>query len=134
MFSLRCWHNITDIALDLIQKCPHLVLALDELGLSPLYALADMPNAFRSGDGLVFWKRWIYNYCESNLFFSYCFSLNFFLVLCTGLARLDIISINIIYNIIHYGLLPSTKCITSSNMDCHSQLFTSSSFPFFFPT
>jgi hypothetical protein len=61
-FSVR-WHKTTDIALDLIRKCPHLTLAPDKWGRSPLDALADTPNAFSSGDGLVFWKRWIYKYC-----------------------------------------------------------------------
>jgi hypothetical protein len=57
MFSL-------DIALDLIKQCPSLALALDKEGSSPLYALSASPNTFPSVDGLVFWKRWIYNYCE----------------------------------------------------------------------
>ncbi|KAE8022821.1 hypothetical protein FH972_008590 [Carpinus fangiana] len=61
---IQAIHNRSlDIALDLIRKCPRLVLALDSEGSSPLYALANVRNAFQSGDGLVFWKRWIYNYC-----------------------------------------------------------------------
>jgi len=60
----------TDIALDLIRKCPQLALTQDDRGRSPLYALADTPNAFPSGDGLVFWKRWIYKYCKYQSLFS----------------------------------------------------------------
>jgi hypothetical protein len=65
--STLCIHAIysrsLDIALDLIRKCPRSILALDGGGLSPLYALANVPNAFQSVDEVVFWKRWIYNYC-----------------------------------------------------------------------
>ncbi|KAF5476023.1 hypothetical protein F2P56_007770 [Juglans regia] len=52
-----------DIALDLIRRCPRLVLAPDKESYSPLYALAAMGYAFPSGHRLVFWKRWIYS-CE----------------------------------------------------------------------
>ncbi|KAG7995165.1 hypothetical protein I3843_01G094800 [Carya illinoinensis] len=48
-----------DIALDLIRRCPRLVLAPDRENFSPLYALASMKYAFPSGHRLVFWKRWI---------------------------------------------------------------------------
>ncbi|XP_062174686.1 uncharacterized protein LOC133879892 isoform X3 [Alnus glutinosa] len=57
------YNRSLDIALDLIRKCPHLALAPSKAGQSPLYALADMPNAFPSRVELVFWKRWIYKYC-----------------------------------------------------------------------
>ncbi|KAF5465284.1 hypothetical protein F2P56_015304 [Juglans regia] len=50
-----------DIALDLIRRCPRLVLAPDKESYSPLYALAAMGYAFPSGHRLVFWKRWIYS-------------------------------------------------------------------------
>ncbi|XP_035547385.1 uncharacterized protein LOC108990288 [Juglans regia] len=50
-----------DIALDLIRRCPRMVLAPDKENYSPLYALAAMEYAFPSGNRLVFWKRWIYS-------------------------------------------------------------------------
>ena len=53
-------HNI-DIALDLVNRCPRLVVAQDRYGDSPSYALAFMPDYFLSGNRLVFWKRWIYS-------------------------------------------------------------------------
>ena len=53
-------HNI-DIALDLVKRCPRLVVAQDRGGDSPFYALAYMPDYFLSGNRLVFWKRWIYS-------------------------------------------------------------------------
>ena len=53
-------HNI-DIALDLVNRCPRLVVAKDTNGESPFYALACMPDYFLSGNRLVFWKRWIYS-------------------------------------------------------------------------
>jgi len=55
------WYNTTDIALDLIERCPRLALAMDKDDRSPLYALASVPFAFPSGNRLVFWKRWIYS-------------------------------------------------------------------------
>ncbi|KAF5465276.1 hypothetical protein F2P56_015297 [Juglans regia] len=48
-----------DIALDLIRRCPRMVLAPDKENCSPLYALAAMEYAFPSGHRHVFWKRWI---------------------------------------------------------------------------
>ncbi|XP_042969295.1 uncharacterized protein LOC122302217 [Carya illinoinensis] len=50
-----------DIALDLIRRCPRLVLAPDRQDLSPFHALASMKYAFPSGHRLVFWKRWIFS-------------------------------------------------------------------------
>ena len=49
-------HNI-DIALDLVKRCPRLVVAQGVTGDSPFYALACMPDYFLSGNRLVFWKR-----------------------------------------------------------------------------
>ena len=49
-------HNI-DIALDLVNRCPRLVVAQDRYRDSPFYALACMPDYFPSGNRLVFWKR-----------------------------------------------------------------------------
>ena len=53
-------HNI-DIALDLVNRCPRLVVAKDRNGESPFYALTCMPEYFLSGNRFVFWKRWIYS-------------------------------------------------------------------------
>ena len=53
-------HNI-DIALDLVNRCPRLVVAQDSSGDSPFYALACMPDYFLRGNRLVFWKQWIYS-------------------------------------------------------------------------
>nr|POE66454.1 ankycorbin [Quercus suber] len=50
-----------DIALHLAQRSPSLVLAKARNGDSPFYALSRMPDAFPSGNRLVFWKRWIYS-------------------------------------------------------------------------
>ncbi|XP_040995168.1 uncharacterized protein LOC121241454 [Juglans microcarpa x Juglans regia] len=50
-----------DLALHLIRRCPPLTLALDDRDESPFLALASMRHAFRSGNRLVFWKRWIYS-------------------------------------------------------------------------
>ncbi|KAB1202911.1 hypothetical protein CJ030_MR8G002094 [Morella rubra] len=55
--------NCQDIALHLVERCPQLALALGKDGNSPLLALASTPNAFPSGNRLVFWEQWIYNYC-----------------------------------------------------------------------
>ncbi|KAL4599431.1 hypothetical protein ACB092_11G127100 [Castanea dentata] len=55
-------HNkALDIALELVRRCPQLVFAQDTIGVSPLLALACMPDYFLSGNRLVFWKRWIYS-------------------------------------------------------------------------
>ncbi|XP_062175363.1 uncharacterized protein LOC133880430 isoform X2 [Alnus glutinosa] len=75
--TLAIYIRSLDIALDLIRKCPHLTLARDKDDHSPLYALADMPNAFPSGDGLVFWKRWIYKYLLALLHQPVSILLNF---------------------------------------------------------
>ena len=53
-------HNI-DIALDLVKRCPRLLVTNDGHGDSPINALASMPHYFLSGSRLVFWKRWIYS-------------------------------------------------------------------------
>ncbi|KAK4593416.1 hypothetical protein RGQ29_017504 [Quercus rubra] len=50
-----------DIALDLVNRCPRLVVAKDRYGDSPFYALVCTPDYFVSGNRLVFWKRWIYS-------------------------------------------------------------------------
>ena len=53
-------HNI-DIALDLVKRCPRLVVAQDINGESPFAVLACMPDYFLRRNRLVFWKRWIYS-------------------------------------------------------------------------
>ncbi|XP_050280909.1 ankyrin repeat-containing protein ITN1-like [Quercus robur] len=55
------YNKALDIALDLVKRCPRLVVAKDINGKSPFYALACMPDYFLSGNRLVFWKRWIYS-------------------------------------------------------------------------
>ncbi|KAG7946580.1 hypothetical protein I3843_14G046700 [Carya illinoinensis] len=50
-----------DMALDLMECCPHLASAKGRGGISPLEALAVSTDAFESENRLVFWKRWIYN-------------------------------------------------------------------------
>ena len=44
-------HNI-DIALDLVNRCPRLVVAQDRCGDSPFYALSRMPDYF-GNDGSI---------------------------------------------------------------------------------
>ncbi|KAB1226556.1 hypothetical protein CJ030_MR1G001452 [Morella rubra] len=57
-----------DIALHLVKRCPRLALSLGKDGNSTLLALASTPNAFPSGNPLVFWKQGIYNYCIKHLY------------------------------------------------------------------
>ncbi|XP_034203592.1 uncharacterized protein LOC117618074 [Prunus dulcis] len=53
-------HSI-DIAQELINRCPKLVLTKDPFGISPMHALAFLPSIFPSGTRLKFWQQWIYN-------------------------------------------------------------------------
>ncbi|CAB4299286.1 unnamed protein product [Prunus armeniaca] len=50
-----------DIAWELLQRCPRLVITKDVWGISPIHALADIPSAFLSGTPLKFWQKWIYD-------------------------------------------------------------------------
>ncbi|XP_020412876.1 uncharacterized protein LOC18787934 [Prunus persica] len=50
-----------DIAQELINRCPKLVLTKDPFGISPMHALAFLPSIFPSGTRLKFWQQWIYN-------------------------------------------------------------------------
>ncbi|XP_075645952.1 uncharacterized protein LOC142617130 [Castanea sativa] len=50
------YNKALDIALDLVNRCPRLVIALARYGDSPFYALACMPDYFIRGNRLVFWK------------------------------------------------------------------------------
>ncbi|KAM2417213.1 hypothetical protein ACFX1W_024082 [Malus domestica] len=50
-----------DIAWDLIQRRPELVIAKDFYERTPLNELAGMPSAFLSGSSLNFWEQWIYD-------------------------------------------------------------------------
>ncbi|XP_008235975.1 PREDICTED: uncharacterized protein LOC103334783 [Prunus mume] len=50
-----------DIAQELIQFCPQLVLTKGPYWLSPIQTLACMSSAFPSGAHLKFWQQWIYN-------------------------------------------------------------------------
>ncbi|KAG2682379.1 hypothetical protein I3843_11G189700 [Carya illinoinensis] len=64
-FTYCIYTGTLDIALDLMKRHPPLGLARDKYAITPLLALASMPDLFPSGnlDRLVFWKRWIYKYC-----------------------------------------------------------------------
>ncbi|XP_070672634.1 uncharacterized protein [Malus domestica] len=50
-----------DIAWDLIQRRPELVIAKDFYGRTPLNELASISSAFLSGSSLNFWEQWIYD-------------------------------------------------------------------------
>ncbi|XP_021825764.1 ankyrin repeat-containing protein NPR4-like [Prunus avium] len=50
-----------DIAWELLQRCPRLVIAESPQGTSPIQVLADIPYAFPSGTQLKFWEKWIYD-------------------------------------------------------------------------
>ncbi|CAL8118526.1 unnamed protein product [Prunus armeniaca] len=50
-----------DIAWELLQRCPQLVIAKNRWGDSPIYILAQVPSAFPSGTRLKFWEKWIYD-------------------------------------------------------------------------
>ncbi|XP_048435125.1 ankyrin repeat-containing protein ITN1-like [Pyrus x bretschneideri] len=50
-----------DIAWDLIQRRPELVIAKDFYGRTPLNELAGISSAFLSGSSLNFWEQWIYD-------------------------------------------------------------------------
>ncbi|KAL6289318.1 hypothetical protein ACE6H2_006828 [Prunus campanulata] len=50
-----------DIAWELLQCCPRLVITKDPWGASPIHVLADIPSAFPSGTPLKFWEKWIYD-------------------------------------------------------------------------
>ncbi|BFG21042.1 hypothetical protein CerSpe_073160 [Prunus speciosa] len=50
-----------DIAWELLQRCPRLVIAKNPWGQSPIFILADIPSAFPSGRPLKLWEKWIYD-------------------------------------------------------------------------
>ncbi|TQD77429.1 hypothetical protein C1H46_037046 [Malus baccata] len=50
-----------DIAWDLIQRRPKLVIVKDFYGRTPLNELASISSAFLSGSSLNFWEQWIYD-------------------------------------------------------------------------
>ncbi|CAL8118530.1 unnamed protein product [Prunus armeniaca] len=50
-----------DIAWELLQRCPRLVIAKSPWGHPPISVLADIPFAFPSGTRLKFWEKWIYD-------------------------------------------------------------------------
>ncbi|XP_020411808.1 ankyrin repeat-containing protein NPR4 isoform X4 [Prunus persica] len=53
--------QFVDIAWELLQRCPRLVITKDVVGTSPIRALAGIPSAFPSGTPLKFWEKWIYD-------------------------------------------------------------------------
>ncbi|KAL0008118.1 hypothetical protein SO802_009620 [Lithocarpus litseifolius] len=55
------YNKALDIALDLVQLCPRLVVTPNRFLESPFLILSRMPGYFPSGNRLVFWKRWIYS-------------------------------------------------------------------------
>lgn len=59
------------MALHLLKREPNFITCLDLDGESPPVVLATLSYAFPSGNQLVFWKRWIYNYNGGNYVFSY---------------------------------------------------------------
>ena len=61
--------NSIDMALDVLEKFPTLVNALDIEKESPVLALASMSFPYTSENQLISWKRWIYN-CESHSLLS----------------------------------------------------------------
>ncbi|KAB1225378.1 hypothetical protein CJ030_MR1G015682 [Morella rubra] len=52
------------IVYELIKRFPSLVDARDSEGNTPLMTLASIPDAFPSRNRIVFWKGWIYKYCN----------------------------------------------------------------------
>ncbi|KAI9081499.1 hypothetical protein K1719_036520 [Acacia pycnantha] len=55
-----------DIALDLLNRCPELLFAPDKEGWKPMHGIATMNSAIPSRNELVFWKRLIFDYINSN--------------------------------------------------------------------
>ncbi|XP_030965501.1 uncharacterized protein LOC115986525 [Quercus lobata] len=61
-FVTRCIYSKNfDMALDVLEKFPTLVTALDIEKESPVLALASMSFPYTSENQLISWKRWIYN-------------------------------------------------------------------------
>ncbi|XP_021826823.1 uncharacterized protein LOC110767553, partial [Prunus avium] len=50
-----------DMAWELLQRCPRLVITKNPFGATPIRVLADIPSAFPSGTRLKFWEKWIYD-------------------------------------------------------------------------
>ncbi|KAG6683591.1 hypothetical protein I3842_12G021800 [Carya illinoinensis] len=61
LFTRAIYTGTLDIALDLIQHCPRLALALDKDDESPILALASMLHSVPSKTQLGFWKQCIYS-------------------------------------------------------------------------
>ncbi|TQD71084.1 hypothetical protein C1H46_043380 [Malus baccata] len=60
LIYLGFYYNRLDIAWDLIQRYPNLVMAIDSNGCIPLVALANNRFAFKSGSWLSIWENLIY--------------------------------------------------------------------------
>ena len=73
------------MALDLLERYPKLVIALDCNGRSPVEVLTGMSFAYQSGNRLVYWKQWIYN-SEYHSLFS--ISLLNYMLFCSHLGEL----------------------------------------------
>lgn len=51
----------TDLAYQIIRRCPHLIYYVDEIGSTPLHLLAGKPAAFKSGSTLNWFDKIIYH-------------------------------------------------------------------------
>ncbi|XP_043720494.1 uncharacterized protein LOC122668028 isoform X1 [Telopea speciosissima] len=54
------FHDMYDIAIDLLDHCPQLAIAFDFTGGTAIRALATSPNAFPSEGLYSIWQQWIY--------------------------------------------------------------------------
>ncbi|RYR37703.1 hypothetical protein Ahy_A09g042581 [Arachis hypogaea] len=60
VFLVQCYYtNLFDIALDLIDRCPKLVVTDGRRGLNFLEMLANMPSELLLKKNVPFWKRWL---------------------------------------------------------------------------
>ncbi|XP_028763109.1 uncharacterized protein LOC114721461 [Neltuma alba] len=55
-----------DIAHHLLSQCQELLFAYDNEGRMPIHSIASMTSTIPSPTELVFWKRWIYDYIDTN--------------------------------------------------------------------
>ncbi|KAF2318333.1 hypothetical protein GH714_005393 [Hevea brasiliensis] len=56
-----------DIALDVLRRCPRLIITANNWNTIPLRELASMPSSFPSSCRLIFWKQWIYSRIQIQL-------------------------------------------------------------------
>ncbi|XP_042477282.1 uncharacterized protein LOC122058686 [Macadamia integrifolia] len=60
LLNTAIWHEMYDIAIDLLGHYPQLAFAQDHLGSTTIQVLAQCPNAFPSGGVYNTWQQWIY--------------------------------------------------------------------------